>query len=316
MTAYSSWRTAMVTTTAAPAGTARVQDPTTNNQTVSEGIGYGMLAAVYMSDQTTFKELWGYEQQHLDSHGLMNWKIDDTGATIGSGSATDADEDMAWALLMADKQWPGNGYATAGQSIAGKLSGEFDQGVPDIGDQDPNDQNIHPDYFAPAYYPAFNLSVSAGYSLLTAVQNSSTGLIPDNSGLTGPNGTVMSGFEASRAPLRVGLDYCFTGSASAKAILTPMAAFFVKVGVNTLEIPLNIDTGAADGTQSPAAAIMGPAAVAAMVSSANQAFINSAWAKAYDLTLPSVNGNNYFDASVGLLSLLVLSGNFIDYTKL
>lgn len=292
----------------------------TNNRTVSEGIGYGLLAAVYMSDQGTFNQLWGYEKMHLDGNGLMNWNIDQSGATDGSGSATDADEDIAWALLMADKQWPGNGYATAGQAIVSKLNGEFDQGVPNIGDQDPNASQIHPDYFAPAYYPLFGLSTTAGYNLLNALTNTSTGnttgLIPDNSGITGGDGTVSFGFEASRAPLRVGLDYCFTGSSSAKAILTPMAAFFAKVGATALEIPIDINTGGADGTQDPAAAAVGPAAVAAMVSPANQAFINAAWTQTYLLTQPSRNGNNYFDTSLGVLSLLVLSGNFLDYDSL
>ncbi|HXX66224.1 MAG TPA: glycosyl hydrolase family 8 [Polyangiaceae bacterium] len=312
----------MVTTSGAPSGTARVQDPLNSNRTVSEGIGYGLLAAVYMSDQTTFNELWGYEKQHLDGNGLMNWEIDDEGNTEGTGSATDADEDMAWALLMADKQWPGNGYAAAGQTIAGKLSGEFDQGVPNIGDQDANSSTIHPDYFAPAYYTLFGLTsdITPGYNLLGALTatttGNTTGLIPDSSGITSGNGTVSFGFEASRAPLRVGLHYCFTGSDQAKGILTPMAAFFVKVGVTSLEIPINIDTGGADGTQDPAAAVMGPAAIAAMVSSGNQAFIDAAWTQTYSLTLPSRNGNNYFDTSLGVLSLLVLSGNFIDYTSL
>ena len=30
------------------------------NSTVSEGIGYGMLLAVYMNDQTLFDGLWKY----------------------------------------------------------------------------------------------------------------------------------------------------------------------------------------------------------------------------------------------------------------
>ena len=42
----------------------------------------------------------------------MNWYIAADGSgpvTSGTGAATDADEDMAFALVMADKQWGGKG---------------------------------------------------------------------------------------------------------------------------------------------------------------------------------------------------------------
>ena len=51
-----------------------------------------------------------HEKQHRDGKGLMHWHIDGNGGTVGQGAATDADEDMAFALIMADKQW--GGYAT------------------------------------------------------------------------------------------------------------------------------------------------------------------------------------------------------------
>ena len=57
---------------------------------------------------TLFDDLWKYEQLHLDGNGLMNWSIERPTASDGSrgrGAATDADEDMAFALVMADKQW-------------------------------------------------------------------------------------------------------------------------------------------------------------------------------------------------------------------
>ena len=57
-------------------------------------------------DQMLFDDLWRYSQAHLNGNGLMNWAIaaDGTGVA-GQGGATDADEDIAFALLMADKQW-------------------------------------------------------------------------------------------------------------------------------------------------------------------------------------------------------------------
>ena len=113
--AYDQWKTDTVTSDGAK-GFRRVKRPNDPgleaNSTVSEGIAYGMLTAVYMNDQTLFDDLWQYEQQHLGQYGLMDWNIKADGsgpADGGGGPATDADEDMAFALLMADKQWGGQG---------------------------------------------------------------------------------------------------------------------------------------------------------------------------------------------------------------
>ena len=80
--AYQTWKTTMVTSTGA-LGYRRVQrpasEPTLPLHTVSEGIGYGMILAVYMNDQSLFDDLWRYEQQLLDADGLMNWDVDQIG---------------------------------------------------------------------------------------------------------------------------------------------------------------------------------------------------------------------------------------------
>src|SRR6185369_13802109 len=86
--------------------TLRVQRPENSNDTVSEGIAYGMLMAVFMNDKPTFDGLWAFAVARPDDKGLMNWHYGSNGtvASGGTGAATDADEDMAFALVMADKQ--------------------------------------------------------------------------------------------------------------------------------------------------------------------------------------------------------------------
>ena len=74
LNAYNSWKSTFVTATGAGAGL-RVQSPQHSGGTVSEGIGYGMIAAVYTSDRPTFDGLWTYAKAHFDAKGLMNWKI-------------------------------------------------------------------------------------------------------------------------------------------------------------------------------------------------------------------------------------------------
>ena len=98
LAAYAKWKTDLVTSTGA-GGFQRVQrtdsdglgspsGATPRYSTVSEGIGYGMIIAVYMGDQALFDNLWKYEQLHLDSNGLMNWSIDASGNTTSVNGMT------------------------------------------------------------------------------------------------------------------------------------------------------------------------------------------------------------------------------------
>ena len=80
------------------------------NSTVSEGIAYGMIIAVMFDDQALFDALWSYALAFLNTNGLMSWYIAPDGSeALGHGGATDSDEDMAWALVMAHRQWGGRG---------------------------------------------------------------------------------------------------------------------------------------------------------------------------------------------------------------
>src|SRR5262245_13474960 len=113
MAAYNKWRTDLVTSDGA-GGFLRVRRPNSAsaevNSTVSEGIAYGMLLAVYAGDQPTFDKLWQYSQLWLDSNGLMDWYINAAGTQrLGTGAASDADEDMAFALVAANARWGGKG---------------------------------------------------------------------------------------------------------------------------------------------------------------------------------------------------------------
>src|SRR5450631_99566 len=98
--------------------------PENGNDTVSEGIGYGMLIGVFMNDQSMFDTLWSYAKAHFNGNHLMAW-CQGTGQTgscnTSSTSATDGDEDMAYALLMASKQWSGGSYASDAATLIGNI---------------------------------------------------------------------------------------------------------------------------------------------------------------------------------------------------
>ena len=64
-----------------------------------------MILAVYFDDQL-FDDLYGYVKTYHNGNGLMGWQIDSNGNIVGSGGkdcASDADEDMALALVFASK---------------------------------------------------------------------------------------------------------------------------------------------------------------------------------------------------------------------
>jgi hypothetical protein len=155
---YLDWREAVVET--CPQGDARVRYPETNNDTRSEGIGYGMVIAAYMGDQQTFDGLWRYYQR-TSTDGLMNWKrngCDGGGGGGDNGSAADADIDAALALVVADRQFPGGPYGQDATEILGAIRGQlFDnacQGVLLPGNQFGGCDCINPSYIPPGYYAA------------------------------------------------------------------------------------------------------------------------------------------------------------------
>ncbi len=112
---WQEWKNDYVTSDQAGAAPRlRVKTPDMGNQTVSEGQAYGMLIAAALEEQSTFDSLWMYAADHLDANGLMHWRTSGFGNITGYGAATDADVDIALALVMAC-QHVENGVWGAGQ---------------------------------------------------------------------------------------------------------------------------------------------------------------------------------------------------------
>lgn len=349
-TAYQQWKDTTITSEGA-GGFLRVKKPdsgTVIGSTVSEGIGYGMILAVYMNDQPLFDNLWKYEQSHLDGNGLMHWEIGPDGKTTsgGSGAATDGDEDMAWALVMADKQWGGKGtlsetYLAAAQKLVGLIwTHEVDQSrgyMLKPGDQWGNVDITNPSYFAPAYYRVFgqvtdkvsdwDKVIAGNYDILekslnASSGNASNGLVPAWCNSSGVPVEAYSGApkhfqnDSTRTPFRVGQDYCYFGEPRAKSYLDKITSFYVGVGVSKI-----VDGYDLDGTPRPEKAVnglqpasfVGPAGVGAMSDAKYQPFLDEAYAAVATLKLTA--GTIYYQKSWTALSLLMMTGNFADLTQ-
>ena len=103
----------------------------------------------------------------------MTWCIPAGGnsCSASGGTATDADEDAAFAMLMASKQWPSGGYAaTATTLINAVMSTDLSGSYIKAGSNYSASQITNPSYFAPAFYRVFGWTGPAdnSYTLLNA----------------------------------------------------------------------------------------------------------------------------------------------------
>ena len=341
--AYNQWKSTFVKNGA-------VVRPENANDTVSEGIAYGMLIAVNMNDQTLFDSLYAYWNAHIAAGTLMTWCIPGGGGGTGSacsasgGSATDADEDAAFALLMADKAW--GGYKSKAMTMISDIwSKDIDSGtkLPKGGSNygAPTGTSgtgiTNASYFAPAYYTAFKAAGDSNdwpgvntalYKAIGTIAGSN-GLIPAWCGnsctAAASNGASTDTdyqYDSHRIPMRLALDYSFNGTADAKAYTTKTTAFFANAGSAGLGYILDMYTpsgGAVSGTAPNSASILGTSAVGAMASG-NQTYLNDAYQAVFDAITRGVMAPvdaagktpySYYNATVGMLTALMMTGNFM-----
>lgn len=170
---------------------------------VSEGQAYGMIVALYRNDQTTFDRVWDAAERHMwnASERLYDWRWGAKGGIIGSGMATDADQDIAMVLLFADSLakkglWKqhtspkGAAYRARALDIIGTI---WSKAVVDGKYLAPGAgwggrAFVNPSYFSPANYRIFakvdpghdwNGLIEQCYRTIAASPGAGKGLIPD-----------------------------------------------------------------------------------------------------------------------------------------
>ena len=136
---------------------------------VSEGVGYGLLLALYCNDQAYFNKIWDAAEQYMWSGDSYNWRVNKSGGVIGTGPASDAEEDIALSLIFADllvnkNVWQphtspkGATYAQRAQSMVDYIWNNIVESGKYLrpGNQWGGSAFVNPGYFAPAYYRIFN----------------------------------------------------------------------------------------------------------------------------------------------------------------
>jgi endo-1,4-beta-D-glucanase Y len=322
------------------------------NLTVSEAHGYGMIIAALMAGhdpdaQAIFDGMYAYFKEHptLTHADLMAFYQRSSCADAqGTDSASDGDLDIAFALLLADKQWGSCGavdYLAAAQAvIADLVDGDLDASGRYVllGDwvspSEPGyyDSTRSSDFITGHFRTFAAVTGNAAwtnvrdrtYQIVAALQaqHPSTGLLPDF--VTDPLGTPdpapadflesptdgMYSFNACRDPWRLATDWLVSGDARAKAAVTPINSW---IRATTSNDPSQIGSGyrlngtPIPDTDEPHLAFVAPFAVGAMVDSTNQAWLNALWAQ---IVATPVGGSDYYGNTLKLLAMLVLSNNW------
>jgi endoglucanase len=281
--AFAQWARELVTPEGAGDGL-RVRRPDSPgaaaDSTVSEGIGYGMIIAVMMDERGLFDGLWSYARRwSMNKTGLMHWYIHPGGRwPLQTGAATDADQDMAWALVMAARQWGGSDTGgvryldQAERQIARIWRHEVDHARGDRllpGDSWGGGASVpfNPSYFAPSHYRLFgeisgNLAgwsrvIDTGYAIIARAQstargNARNGLLPawcsgdgvpiDPASVAAEGGgTAAYQYDAARVPFRIGQHCCYAGDARARDYLGRVSAFFAAIGAGGIVDGYDLD---------------------------------------------------------------------------
>jgi endo-1,4-beta-D-glucanase Y len=320
-------------------------------RTVSEAHGYGMLLTAYYagydaSAKTEFDGLYYYFIAHQSETTpyLMAWsQAKDSACTNNQGpdSATDGDLDVAYALLLADKQWGSGGAinykAEAKKVINAIKAGETTQSAyVNLGDwtgttgafgNSTRSSDFMPGHFA-SYAAAtgdatWTTLLNKSYTTMQQVQAGSapsSGLLPDfiksptsnpkpvaANFLEGANDGKYS-YNACRDPMRIAIHYLTTGDARAKTLVQKMNVF---IKSKTSGNPDDIRAGYAlsgtplSGSDYFTNAFAAPFAVSAMVDASNQTWLN----QAYDAVVAQAP-EGYYEDTIKMLALTMLSGNW------
>lgn len=324
---WEAWKGRHITSSGA-GGFKRVQrDSSVNYDTVSEGLGYGMLLSVYFNEQSLFDDLYRYVKLHFNSRGLMSWHINADGSLAsGEGSAncaTDADEDIAVSLIFAHKLWGSSGsinYSNEAKTLIGNMERHcLDGDILKPGDTWGGWSTVNPSYFAPAWYKIFaqftgntkwNSVADKSYQIIASVnnKNSGTGLVPD--WCTG-DGSPASGqgynysYDATRYPWRTVLDYLWFGDERAKTNCDLINKFFIKVGSSNIKGEYSINGNQIGSAHN--SSFVAPIA-ASSLTGYDLSFAKAMHQENVEVTEP--DAYCYYGGTLKMITLLYTTGNF------
>lgn len=231
----------------------QVVDPR-NNQTTSEGQSYAMLRAVWAGDEEAFDGVYQWTKDHLEHRNedrLFSW-LWEGGSLKDSATASDADHDIALALLFAYRRFGNQKYYTDALGIIndiwryevvevnGRALLKMGAGI-----SEGENYLVNPSYFAPATYRIFaeadpfhdwDKLADDSYLWLTDIGNmngNSISLPADWVNIDSKTGNAIPaangpnyGFDAFRTMCRVAQDYLWHQNKNAYDYLAKTELFY------------------------------------------------------------------------------------------
>ncbi len=324
------------------------------NLTVSEGHGYGMILAALMAGhdpeaRQIFDGMYAYFRDHPTeaNPNLMAWNQTTScrNAANANDSASDGDLDIAFALLVADKQWGSCGAIdyrgaalavlsdiktatldTSGQYV---LLGNWVSGSDNTYYPSTRSSDFMPDHYRAfadaAADPSWLALRNATFNLVSNLQSNAsptTGLLPDFvrdpliSPTPAPANFLESPFDgaynynACRDPWRLATDFLMSGDSRAHAAVQKINTWVRSATSNS---PNLIQSGyQLDGTPLPGSdylsmAFVAPLGVGAMVDAGNQPWLDSLWDRINNTPITEAG---YYENTLKLLAMVVMSGNW------
>ncbi|MBS1531429.1 MAG: beta-glucanase [Bacteroidetes bacterium] len=321
-----------------------------NKQCVSEGQGYGMIITALMAGadpnaRHIYDGLFSFYKDHRNNHKyLMAWAQDKNCKSLDPSSATDGDMDIAYSLLLADKQWGSQGsihyLEEARKIIAAIMKYEINPKtysiiLSDAVEHDSKDYfDTRTSDFMPDHFKAFEKAtgderwkrtIDDNYRLFRQMEENyspDAGLVPDfivdiNKRAKPAKPHFLESkydgyynYNACRVPWRIATDYLLTGDPRAKAIDDKINRWIretTKGNPDNISAGYTLEGNDIKGRYFEALSFIGPFAVSAMVDQKNQKWLNAVWDYLVHFKLKDYD---YYDNSIKLLDMIVLSGNY------
>jgi endoglucanase len=223
--------------------------------TTSEGQAYTMLRALYGNDKAIFDRSWKWTIDNLqvrENDKLLSWKYTN-GKVQDKEAATDADLDIAYALIRASEKWSDPTYLEQAKTLVNDIYNHrvreyngLSMLLPFSSNSNKGFEIINISYFSPAYYKKFASIDSAHnwpklvddtYSMLDKISSSRV-LFPDwirynidsntytsaADFMQNPNADNFS-YDAMRVYWRLGYDYVENRDKKAFDILSRFTPF-------------------------------------------------------------------------------------------
>jgi len=319
-----------------------------NEITTSEAHGYGLIAFALMAgyDQEAkkyFDGMYNMYDKHRSTGNkyCMSWIIHHTELTkYDVGSATDGDMDIAYALLLADKQWGSDGdvnYLKVAKDIITHGLKKSDMSLASkrtmLGDWDSDPWTTRSSdwmcghfrsYYAATEDKFWLDAADAVYGIIESMIKNytpQTGLMPDFIVDQNPKpapeyyldefkDTDEYNWNACRYPWRITADYLHYNTPKAKEAMVRLLDFML---TKTEGDPANIKAGYLLSGEPMVtftnAAFVAPIVLASTVDPKYQDYLNKGWDRMQDLRY------SYFGDTICLLNMMMISGNWWDPAK-